>query len=498
MKDARSLEGAVRGEARLTWYTFNCALFAAVGSLLYGIDSGIISTTISHESFKEYFAPYTDDISGAVVSTFGGGSFFGVVLSGYLADKWGRKRTIQLAALIALIAGVIQAASVHVGMLIAGRIIGGFAVGMMNMTIPIYNSEIAPPRWRGLVSGLHAQFVGFGFAAANWIGYGCSFASGQFQWRFPLAIQCLPALIVLVGIQFLPFSPRWLLEKGREEEALVVYKKLNAADGTHAEADQVANFNEMKHQMEDYNKTMVSSYGTLFSTPSYRKRILLAVLVQVFTQLSGINVINYQTTLYEGVGITGHNVTLLAGIYGLVGPIANIVCLAYVDKWGRKPTMWITGIVMGCDMAILMALTSQYASGTNKTGQGATIAFIFLFSIIYSLGYNSIHYIYVPEILSQPIRSRGSAVAVCCNILVNIVFNQISPRAFASIGYKYYAVFLSTNIVGAICVYFLFVETKGKTLEEIGELFGETPRTVHPGRKADDESVHEHHEETVK
>ncbi len=79
----------------------------------------------------------------------------------------------------------------------------------------------------------------------------------------------------------------------------------------------------------------------------------------------------------------GTQVTLLAGIYGLVGPIANMVCLAYVDKWGRKPTMWITGIVMGCDMAILMALTSQYANATNKAGQGATIAFIYLFSIMY-------------------------------------------------------------------------------------------------------------------
>ncbi|KIY69255.1 general substrate transporter [Cylindrobasidium torrendii FP15055 ss-10] len=481
MKDtATHIEvGAPAAQARLTWYTFNCALFAAIGSLLYGIDSGIISTTISHDTFKEYFAPYTDDISGAVVSTFGAGSFFGVICAGWTADRFGRKRTIQVAALIALVSGAIQAGSVHVGMLIAGRIVGGFAVGMMNMVIPIYNSEIAPPRWRGLVSGLHAQFVGFGFAAANWIGYGCSFSTGQFQWRFPLAVQCIPAIVLLAGIAFLPFSPRWLLENGRSEEAFEVYKKLNEADGTTEEAAQLAKFTEMRIQMEEYNKNVVPSYKTLFSTPAYRKRLMLACLVQAFTQLSGINVINYyQTTLYQGVGITGHNITLLAGIYGLVGPIANMVCLAYIDRWGRKPTMWITGIVMSCNMAILMALTSQYTGTTNTTGQGATIAFIFTFSIVYSLGYNSVHYIYVPEILSQAMRARGSVVSVCCNIVINIILNQISPRAFASVGYKYYALFLSTNIVGAAVVYMVFVETKGRTLEEIGELFGEKPKST--------------------
>lgn len=122
---------------------------------------------ISQENFTTYYAPFPDSIKGAVVSTFGAGSVFGVFFAGWSADYLGRKRTIAIAAAIALIAGIIQAASVHIGMLIAGRIVGGFAVGMMNMTIPIYNSEIAPPGKRGMIAGLHAQFVGFGFAAAN-------------------------------------------------------------------------------------------------------------------------------------------------------------------------------------------------------------------------------------------------------------------------------------------------------------------------------------------
>ncbi|CZR63798.1 related to transporter (major facilitator superfamily) [Phialocephala subalpina] len=453
-------------------YTWGCSLFAAVGSLLYGIDSGIISTTISQPAFLEHFAPFTPSIKGAVVSIFSAGALFGVLFAGWAADYWGRKRTIQFAALFALIAGVIQAVSVNVGMLIAGRIIGGFAVGIMNMTIPIYNSEIAPPAKRGMIAGLHAQFVGIGFAVANWIGFGCSYSTNSFQWRFPLAVQCLPALIVLIGTFWLPYSPRWLLEKERDEEAYAVLKRLHGNIGAD-ESFFRAEFAQMRDQIR-FENSIKSTFTDLFTKPSNRRRLILAVLVQVFTQLSGINVINYyQTDLYKGLGITGHRVTLLASIYGMVGPLANVVCLWFVDSWGRKKTLWITGIIMAVDISLVMAMTASFSKTSNEVGKGFAIAFIFCFSIIYSLGYNSIHYIYVPEIMTMAIRARGSSIAVCSNVLVNIIFNQVSPIAFAHVGWKYYSLFLCTNLLGAVVVFLMFPETKGKSLEEISAIFGD-------------------------
>ncbi|KAG6879549.1 hypothetical protein C0992_001554 [Termitomyces sp. T32_za158] len=124
-----------REQARLNWYTLRCSLFATLGSLIYGIDSGIISTTISQTSYLNYFAPYQSDIAGAVVSTFSAGDFIGVLFAGWAADSWGRKRTMMFAAIWAIIAGAIQSGSIHVGMLIAGRIIGGFAVGVLSKSI---------------------------------------------------------------------------------------------------------------------------------------------------------------------------------------------------------------------------------------------------------------------------------------------------------------------------------------------------------------------------
>ncbi|ODV90244.1 hypothetical protein CANCADRAFT_103965 [Tortispora caseinolytica NRRL Y-17796] len=454
-------------------YTWGVAVFASVGSMLYGIDSGIISTTIGHESFLEYFDPFTPNIKGAVVSTFAGGSFFGVIFAGWANDFLGRKKTIYIAAFISLVAGIIQAASVHVGMLIAGRIVGGFSVGILNCIIPIYESEISPPAHRGLISGLHSQFVGIGFAIANWVGFGCSYASGDFQWRFPLAFQCIPSLLMLAGTWALPESPRWLIEKEREDEAYRVIKRLhsNAVDETLYKAE----FNQIREQLRFEKASNAKSWKELFYKPSNRKRLILAMLVQAFTQLTGINVINYyQITIYNSLGMYGHMAQAMAGIYGLCGPAANLICIFFVDKWGRRITLIITSFLLAIDMSIVMALIATVVDGgNNKTGQGFTLLFIFLFTIIYSLGYNAIHYIYVPEIMNQAVRSRGTAIATDTNVAINVMLNQVSPIAFAHVEWRYYSLFIATNITGAIVVWWLFPETKGKTLEEINELFGD-------------------------
>ncbi|RDW59180.1 hypothetical protein BP5796_12104 [Coleophoma crateriformis] len=441
-------------------YTWTCSIFAAVGSLLYGIDSGIVSTTISQPSFLEYFAPFPASIKGTVVSIFNVGALLGVLFAGWSADYFGRKRTIQYASLFALFAGIIQASAINIPMLLVGRTLGGVCAGIMNMTVPIYHCEVAPPAKRGMIAGLHGQFVGVGFAIANWVGFGCSYASGDFQWRFPLAFQCLPALVVLFGASWLPFSPRWLIERQRDGEAMAVLKRLHGKAGD-ADSSIQEEFKHIRDQVH-FENSIKLGFKEMFMKPSYRKRLLLAVLIQVFTQLSGINVINYyQTDIYKGLGVTGHTITLLASFYGMAGPLANIICLMFVDRWGRKRTLWITGLVMAIDASLVMAMTASFHHNGSAVGKG------------YSLGYNSIHFIYVPEIMPLSIRASGSSISVCCNVLVNILFSQVSPIAFASVGWKYYALFIGTNLVGALVVFLMFPETKGKSLEEIGVIFGD-------------------------
>lgn len=188
--------------------------------------------------------------------------------------------------------------------------------------------------------------------------------------------------MVLIGTFWLPYSPRWLLEQERDDEAYKVLKRLHGNIGQDESFFQ-AEFSQMRDQIR-FENSIKQTFSQLWTKPSNRKRILLAVLVQVFTQLSGINVINYyQTDLYKGLGITGHRITLLASIYGMVGPIANVICLYFVDKWGRKKTLWITGIIMTIDISIVMALTACFSKTTNEVAKGFSIAFIFCFSIMY-------------------------------------------------------------------------------------------------------------------
>lgn len=272
-----------------------------------------------------------------------------------------------------------------------------------------------------MITGLHAQFVGIGFAAANvfiplqsqmlysflideqpFSGLDLALLippatfNGDFHWPSVSAVlnpealalicslECVPAVIVLVGTFWLPYSPRWLLENDRDEEAYKVLKRLHGNTGND-ESFLQAEFAQMRDQIRFEKSITIRSTKELFTKPNNRKRIVLAILVQVFTQLSGINVINYyQTDLYKSLGITGHTVTLLASIYGMVGPLANVICLYFVDSWGRRKTLWITGIIMAIDISLVMAMTASFSHTDNVVGKGFGIAFIFCFSIMYS------------------------------------------------------------------------------------------------------------------
>jgi MFS family permease len=206
-------------------------------------------------------------------------------------DRLGRKMTVQLGACICLLGAILQSAARNLAMILVGRIIAGWAVGLMSMSIPVYQSECAHPRSRGLIVGLFQQMIGVGFIVSTWVGYGCAQApaTSSLQWRFPLAFQAVPCVIIIAGLLFFPESPRHLIEKDHEEEALRVLRKLHF-DGTNDE--WIMNeFNEIKITIAAEKAIAVPGWSIMFTVPQWRTRLMHAVLVQVFTQLTGINVI---------------------------------------------------------------------------------------------------------------------------------------------------------------------------------------------------------------
>lgn len=188
-------------------------LVISIGGAVIGIDLGIIATTLSQPAFTSYmFPPGTKNVSsltGAIVSMGSAGNAIGCLTNGFLLEKLGRRKTLLLSTFFTIVGSVFQTAANGVALMIVGRFVAGFALGILNPTIPIYISELSRPSERARLVGIFGMLVAIGFCLASWIGYACSYASGDVTWRLALAMQC-PLAMLLMALSFLlPESPRW-------------------------------------------------------------------------------------------------------------------------------------------------------------------------------------------------------------------------------------------------------------------------------------------------
>ncbi|GAB7348904.1 hypothetical protein MBLNU459_g7596t1 [Dothideomycetes sp. NU459] len=478
-------------------YGILLATFAATGSFLFGYDSGVMTDVIASKNFLAYFNTVdTSPIIGAINSTFSGGAVFGSLMGGLTMDRFGRKRTIQIGAAIATVGAILQCAAVNLAMLLVGRIMSGWAVGLMSMSVPVYQAECAHPRMRGLIVGITQQMIGIGFIVSTWIGYGSGHApdSNTVQWRFPLAFQALPSILLLVGLLWLPESPRYLIEKNQNQEGLRILKKLHF-DGTN-EDWIMKEYSEITTTIEAERAVTVPGWTTMFKVPQWRKRLMHGTLVQVFTQLTGINVIGYyQTIMYKSLGFTGHTNTLVAGLYNCVGPIASMQSSSPIqtqaatnpkppdfffitfllDRVGRRKPLLIGAAGITLALICEAALNSRNPDGTRRGYSIAGVFLLFLVSIIFSMSFGPVSWVYMSEIMPMQIRGRGNAFATGIgNWLVSTLFAQVSPIALGRIDWRYYFVFVAFNVVVTIpTIFFVFKETTRMSLEEIDLLFGE-------------------------
>ncbi|RAR01951.1 general substrate transporter [Stemphylium lycopersici] len=445
------------------------AIFLATGGFLFGYDSGIITSTIALDSFKEYFNDPSDTTTGGIVSAFQGGAIAGTVFNMLFADILGRRWTIFVGAVVSIFGSSLQAGAVNMAMLIVGRFIGGVAVGQLTSTIPMYAGELSEARYRGTLSGLLQWMLSWGFFVAQWLGYGCSFNSTQFSWRFPLAFQNVPGLVLVSGIFFLQESPRWLMEKDRHEEAIASLQKLRKG---HDSETIDLEFREIRDVIAADRALGNISWTSILTKTSWRKRLLLGCGVQAFGPLSGINVINYYgPRIYDILGISTQESLMIIGISGALSIVWCTIGLALVDKVGRVKPLLISAA--GLAAALLVnAVQGQYFDPSNGPQLRSMVAMNFLFSFFYTpLGI--ISWVYPAEIFPIECRALGNAITTFTNWVVNLIFAQFSPQALSTIEFKYFYVFFCFNIIAFLCYWFFYPETKGKTLEQMDELFGD-------------------------
>ncbi|KAI8084782.1 general substrate transporter [Halteromyces radiatus] len=469
---------------------------AATGFLLFGYDQGVMSGIITNEEWYKLMGRPNDATIGAVVALYEIGCMFGALSCGKIGDWLGRKMTIRVGSVILIIGAVIQTATQDLAMSIVSRIITGVGNGMITATVPVYQSEIAPPHSRGANVCYECTLLVVGMSIAYWLEFGLYYVGGEFAWRFPLAFQIVFALILLAGTAILPETPRWLVSKDRNEEAKVVLARLwTNEDTTHPRC--VSEFEEIRDGIELERRLGISSYKELFSKGRFnnRYRVLIGMLSQIIQQLSGINATTYYlTSVFKQAGFSTPMAMMFGGVDTVVYGIGSLLPIFFVEKVGRRPIM-LWGLVGQAVTLICLAgcqkAGEDYISGIISTpgGQGGAAAFTMLYNFVFGASWLGMAWLYPAEIFSTAMRAKGNSMSTAANWLGNFVVAEITPILFGSIHFWTYILFAFLNILFIPMVYFWFPETKGLTLEQIEILFATDDV------KADAQSIQEHHRE---
>ncbi|KAI0550712.1 putative MFS monosaccharide transporter [Xylaria curta] len=457
-----------------SWYNVGIALSASLGTYLYGFDTGIITTTIAHQSWIDYMHSPSTAIVGAVVAVYIAGEAVGALLQILIADRLGRTRFMQFACVLVTVGVIIQTASINIGMLLTGRVLAGIAVGhvALSATVPIYLSEISAPKTRGLIGGLSGVGLSAGTMTANWVGFAGSYAPyGASQWRLPLGLQAPWGILLFICLAtYMPRSPRELMQKGHIEEARREFARIRDDIPPHEAHEEFA---LMKAQIEYEKNRAVLGYREIFKI--YCHRVLVCIAVQVLTTVTGVNVIQYyQTSLYKSLGIDAKMILALAAIWGTSAFVANVVAVLILpDRWGRRK-MLLAGVTCVIVTEIYSAvLQRKFQHTDNRVGKGFAILGIYIFAVCYYGLINSVTWLYGSEIIPFFIRSKIVGISAVAHYTINVAFTEAGPTAFANIEENYYYVFVAICAIYLILIYLYFPETKQKSLEEIAAAFGD-------------------------
>ncbi|OCF45339.1 glucose transporter [Kwoniella heveanensis CBS 569] len=459
-------------------YTFLCACFAAMGAMLYGYDLGVISYVLEAPDFNKTMGTDDPDYIGFIVSSMLLGAFVGSIPASLIADYFSRRVAITAAGGVFIVGGVLQTACQNKETMMAGRFFAGIGIGMLG------NSEIlelifrclAHPSARGMLTATFQFFLGIGAIVAGWIAYGLAqtHKEAPIAWRLPLALQMAPALPLLLLSFTLPESPRWLMIKGREADALRALARLHA-QGNENDPLVQGEFAVMKEKVEE-EALQSQSWSALFVDKTNARKVLYGIILQFSVQMTGVSAIQYYAaSVYKSVGFSSNTALLINSINNINALFGELLCILFVDKIGRRfPLIW-GNVLAGSCFAVATALAKQFYVGTGSRGMGiGFVAVLYVYNLAFSACIGPLSWIYPVEMFNTAVRAKATSLTTMAAWIANFMIGQVSPKAFDDIHWKYYLVFTICGFTNALTFWALFPETKGRTLEEMDSYFRET------------------------
>ncbi|GAW03203.1 general substrate transporter [Lentinula edodes] len=422
---------------------------AFMGSMSNGFDGQVMGAVNGMNQYLNYFGISGADAGGgvgtatALIFDFYSGSIVGVLLAGPLTDgKFGRRGGMFIGATIILIGAITITTALDKPYLLGGRFVLGLGVSITATACPSYVVEMAPPQWRGRLTGLFNSIL------------------VSFVW-------------------FLPESPRWYVSAGKVDKAAEVLAKYHGNGDVNAPLVQL----ELK-EFEESIKLDASDkrwwdYSELVNTSNARYRTLMMLMMGFFGQWSGNGLGYFLTVLFKNAGVESQERRLVLNFVNtIVSAIGASIGTSLCDTLGRR-TMWFWGTFASASTLIIVTVCTALfgQNSANPDGANAAIAFIFLFGFVFSFAYTPLQALVPTECLANNTRAKGMAMYSLAVSCAGLVGNYAGPIALQNIGWKYYIVYVCWDIFECTMIWFFAVETRGRTLEELNEIF-ESPNPV--------------------
>jgi sugar porter (SP) family MFS transporter len=439
------------------------ALVATFGGLLFGYDTGVINGALRPMSAELGLTAMTE---GLVTSSLVFAAAFGALISGRLSDGWGRRKAIMLLAVLFFAGTVAVVFTPNFETLVIGRVLLGLAVGGASTVVPVFLAEIAPYEIRGSLAGRNELAIVIGQLGAFVVNavIGSVFGHIEGVWRVMFAICALPAIALFFGMLRMPESPRWLVEKGRHDEALAVLRTVRTEERAAAELADV------EHIALEEQESRQIGWRAIFSNKNLLRILLVAIGLGMAQQLTGINSIMYygQTVLIEsGFSESGALVANIAP--GVIAVVAGSIALVLMDRIDRRKT-FVFGLALTAVSHLLIGVASMALPAGNSARPFVILALVVVFVGSVQLFLNIAVWVYLSEVFPLHMRGIGIGISVFVLWITNGILSLFFPSLVSAVGITgSFFLFAVINVVALVFVITQVPETRGRTLEALEE-----------------------------